>query len=96
MKRHFPYVLLAVSAFFLTPLANAQSAAPERADAHAPAASGATIAPVNAPANVLDGESGDVPGWKPGTSCRNDPLTGEIPVQCRRWSEIASYDSVTN
>ena len=49
-----------------------------------------TNAPVSVPVNVLD----DDPRYRrrdlPPTTCDNDPLTGEIPERCRRWSEIAS------
>jgi hypothetical protein len=49
-----------------------------------------TITPVSVPANVPDGDRDF--GEQPRTACNNDPLTGEtqIPVECRRWLEIAS------
>jgi hypothetical protein len=49
-----------------------------------------TIRPVKGPANVLDGEPRDVRDEQPQTWCSNDPLIGKMPVECRRWSEIAS------
>jgi hypothetical protein len=53
-----------------------------------------TITPVNVPANVSDGDPRDSRGEEPRTACNNDPLTGEtqIPLECRRWLEIASQD----
>jgi hypothetical protein len=53
-----------------------------------------TITPVSVPANVLDGDPRDSHGEAPRIACNNDPLTGEtqIPLECRRWLEIASSD----
>ena len=53
---------------------------------------GQTIAPLNVPLDVLDGEPRDLRDMQPRTWCRNDPLTGKIPVECRHWSELASQD----
>jgi hypothetical protein len=51
-----------------------------------------TIRAVNGPANELDGEPSDMRDEQPRTWCSNDPLMGKMPVECRRWSEIASSE----
>ena len=50
---------------------------------------GQTIAPLNVQVDVLDGDPRDLRDMQPRTWCHNDPLTGKIPVECRRWSELA-------
>jgi hypothetical protein len=54
---------------------------------------GRTSAPVNGPTNVLE-EPRDLRDEQPRTWCTNDPLTGKMAVDCRRWSEIASSQGV--
>ena len=51
---------------------------------------GRTIAPLNVQVDVWDDGPQDLRDMQPRTWCRNDPLTGKIPVECRRWSELAS------
>ena len=61
-------------------------------DFGAPEIQSETIAPANT--NILDREPPDPRDEQPQTWCNNNPLTGKIPVECVRWSQMASQRSL--
>ena len=94
-----PIAIAQGSAAYTDTYAYATPASPSMAEPLAPLGrdfgaehQGQTIAPLNVPLDVLDGEPRDLRDMQPRTWCRNDPLTGKIPVECRHWSELASQD----
>jgi hypothetical protein len=103
MHHKILHAALAASFGSLTMMATAQTTAPVHNDnAYATPASSSTAAPVAgnsdsmkaesstiAPLNVLEDVPRDMSGKRAQTVCDRDPVTGPMPIGCRRWSEIA-------
>ena len=99
---HHKILHTALAALFgsLTMMATAQTTAPVHNDnAYTPPASASMAPPMAdsmkavsstiAPLNVLEDLPRDMSGKRAQTLCDSNPVTGPMPIGCRRWSEIA-------
>ena len=68
-----------------TPPASSSMAPPMAGDSDSMKAESSTIAPLN----VLEDLPRDMSGKPAQTLCDSNPVTGPMPIGCRRWSEIA-------
>jgi hypothetical protein len=102
---HTALAATALAALFgsLTTMATAQTTAPVHNDNAYTAPASSLMAPpmagdsdsmkaessTIAPLNVLEDLPRDMSGKPAQTLCDSNPVTGPMPIGCRRWSEIA-------